>query len=114
MSKAEVINEILGLYDEVRELKAKLEFDKIHQEIFNFGRQAIWEDYGKREYFADSIISWDGEKMSFNTWFNTRYTDLPPFMSKNEFKKEFDKELRERYERKKKEAEEAEADGESE
>lgn len=114
MSKAEVITEILGLYDEVNELKARLEFDRITQEIFNVGREYIWQEYGEREYFTDSIISWDGEKMSFNAWFNTRYTDLPPFMSKNEFKKEFDKELRERYERKKKEAEEAEADGESE
>ena len=57
MSKKDVINEIIGLYDEINELKTRLEFGHITQEIFNFGREHIWQEYGERGYYNDSIIS---------------------------------------------------------
>jgi len=125
LDKAEVIGEIISLYDEVTRLthenialKTSLancnnnDDDDCEPDgytkrpwfikIYQAGREHIWDEYGKREYYTMSVRvkeDEDGNRtaQSFDAWYDYHYEKFPPFMSKEDFKLEFYPELYEKY-----------------
>lgn len=125
LDKAEVIGEIISLYDEVTKLthenlalrtslascnnKDAKDIDEDGYmkrpwfiKIYQAGREHIWDKYGKREYYAMSVLvkeDEDGNRVaqSFDAWYDYRYEKFPSFMSKEDFKLEFYSELYEKY-----------------
>ena len=126
MNKQEMIIGLINLYDENERLKAEIEVLKHYQNASNseqceynesislFDRNMI--EYGKKQLLEDCLYSWgqvscdyDEESKSYNItsyerWINKKVSRTPDFMSKDKFKKYFEFELREMYEKEKQEA----------
>lgn len=126
MNKQEMIIGLINLFDENERLKAEIEVLKHYQNTSNseqcecnesislFYRNMI--EYGKKQLLTYCLYSWrevncnyDEESQSYNItsyecWINNKVSKIPDFMSKDEFKKYFEFELREMYEKEKQKA----------
>lgn len=125
MKKEEMINQIIGLYDEDTKLKYELEavikeLKAVNKELEAVKEQELHKkdiipnlndmdlktmEFGKKSILKKSLYSWNEycKNISFNDWIDKKLSKIPDFMSKNIFIKYFSIELKEMYEKEKNE-----------
>ena len=98
-------NEVWNLERDVKLLKGLADTggtQPFAAEFYRYGRNAIWERYGARQYYDTSVRTFEegGTQRveGFDEWAKRIYDDRPDFMSRDEFMLEFDREINDMYE----------------
>lgn len=102
MDKSGIVSGILEAFDEIEALKAENGMLRAMQvvtvgadkDIYEYGRMSIFDDYTP---YLRSVAYVDGEPQPFDAWFEARFYSFPDFMSRNDFLREYDAELRALY-----------------
>jgi len=102
MDKSGIVSGILEAFDEIEALKAENRILRAMQvvtvgaekDIYEYGRKRLFEDYTP---YITAIAYVDGEPQPFEAWIEARFYNFPDFMSRNDFLREYDSELRALY-----------------